>query len=629
MTTASTSQPDLGGVPAGQEPSARIRALAARIGGYETALRAERTLSDALHAGVTARGDLARATMRGASPSEVRELSEMAQRVGEHARQLAAARTPEAYHLNADVRMRSLVPTVGRLSLREFAELTALLPESQARIADWMRTGQAHIAAARSAAQDAAIRHDIARWIADVPQTRPAPIHEPAPVHGPEHPGDAARGSHALHRTPAGRETESASERVPLQSGTDLGVSAVSAPGLPGAHARGSATITVALTPDAPAIATPTRRSEAPSPSPPTHGLGPSEPAPGAPPRAGPAPAGVIAEQGLAGRFVARRLAQYEEVLQARGAASTAREALDHARDGVRAAVVAERAAAGLEAQVAGAFAATYRDPVAARLAFDAATTQGGPEKATATLRRTPEVYGALAAVTLPERRLFRSVLRHDTRGARAGAALAADLAKRASPARAATPALGRVAELANVLRGAEAQAIQAEAAVARLPSGDKLARGIARGVARLDDRAFGALTTALPAHRAALADLLREASVSGLGRDATARVPPSRAQGAGPSKVVMPGAGEGATLQHKQATPRERAAAADVAARAVHHAVQAIAPEELQALIATVRVGAQLVAGLGPAAAASSASVRAAVRTGMGAAFAGREVER
>lgn len=82
-------------------------------------------------------------------------------------------------------------------------------------------------------------------------------------------------------------------------------------------------------------------------------------------------------------------------------------------------------------------------------------------------------------------------------------------------------------------------------------------------------------------------------------------------------------------TAGERAATPRERGAAADLAARSVHQAVQALTPDELQALVTGARVVAQLAAGLAAGAAKDLTSVSHVVRSGVATAIAGREVER
>lgn len=412
-----------------------------------------------------------------------------------------------------------------------------------------------------------------------------------------------------------------------------------------------------------------------------------------------------LAELPARARFVARRLEQYEQVLQAGIDATVAREAFARARDAVADGVTAGRTAAGAESQFREALGRLYRDPASAGRAFEQSAARDGLTKAVSSLRDAPEAYGRLQG----ERAVggWASAVggRPDDRPARAAAKLAADLATRANAARAGVPMATTVGEQVTAMQRAEAQAVRAEAVLAGLPRGDALARSVARGTARLDDRAFAELRAALPTARAELAETFRDTTVQLLARESAGRVArlgerladrtgvdvpqlrtPTAEQrkrvaalhgeaakalidgqelaralggvgaarsgasertvaaaalgtalavdGRGPARSVASESGQGRRDGVQiGASPRARTIAASQAGRLVHQAVQALAPEELQALTTMVRVGAGLglkaVAGLANTAVRNVATVQQAVRAGVGVALAGREVER
>lgn len=417
----------------------------------------------------------------------------------------------------------------------------------------------------------------------------------------------------------------------------------------------------------------------------------------GDPHRANPELARPIAEQSVGARHVAARMAQYEAVLQAGMEAARARETVAVARDAVSDGVHLTRVAQGAEREVASALEKAFRDPAAVRREVDTAVRQVGYEKTAEMLRQTPEVFGALRAADAEVRKAWSVDEKHADRPARAEASHAALLLDRAERTRAQAPTSEQMTRLMQSVDRAEVAAVTAEATLARSPSGDALARGIARGVARLDDRAFGELKGALPVARAELAETFREGAVQALARESAGRVQHLREQvgerlgvspargGAGQTgaqlesaaalheraarslndgrelaRVVgprgaaeLPGtagpergtaregtpAGRDATTaggnrsgagQGGVASPRERLAAADVAARAVHQAVQALTPEELQGLVAAVRAGAEVVKAIGRAGpAAPTIAAHQAVRAGVARMLSGPEVER
>lgn len=407
------------------------------------------------------------------------------------------------------------------------------------------------------------------------------------------------------------------------------------------------------------------------------------------PHRVSPELARPLTDQPMSARFVAQRLEQYDQVLQASIDATVGREAFTRARDVLEDGVAAGRAAAAAEARFQDALALVYRDPAAARREFDKASAQVGFDSAADMLRRTPEMYGQLASTQVPERKMFTTVMRDDDRLARAGAELAADLAGRAAVARESAPTVEHIARFTDTMNRAEAVAVRREAELAQMPRADELARSVARGVARLDERAFAELKAALPLPRAELADTFRDATVQVLARESAGRLQHVREQVAERTGITLPGGKEPSQEQRGQAaalhaettravlngrelaraldvtavagvadsatrgvdagkgaldkmgreanefraSPRARGEAADRSGRLVHQAIQALTPEELQALTTAVRVGAQLAVGasVGVAnlVAKDVATVQGAVRAGVHKALAAREVER
>lgn len=418
------------------------------------------------------------------------------------------------------------------------------------------------------------------------------------------------------------------------------------------------------------------------------------------PHRANPELARPIAEQSLGARHVAARMAQYETVLQAGMEAARARDTVAVARDAVSDGVHLTRVAHGAEREVLDALAKAYQNPAAVRRELDTAVQQVGLEKTADMLRQAPEVFGALRAADAEVRKAWGIDEKDADRPARSEAAHAAVVLDRAERTRVEAPNPEQMTRLMQAADRAEVAAVTAEATLARSPSGDALARSIARGVARLDDRSFGELKAALPVARAELADTFREGAVQALAHESAGRVQHLREQvgerfgigastggaastgpqlesaaalheraarsltdgrelarvlgpregaelpaTAGPDRAVARegregtavgrdgaaaggdrgGAGEGTV-----ATPRERVAAADVAGRAVHQAVQALTPEELQALVTAVRAGAEIVKAIGRAGPAAPAiAAHQAVRAGVARMLAGPEVER
>ena len=239
------------------------------------------------------------------------------------------------------------------------------------------------------------------------------------------------------------------------------------------------------------------------------------------PHRANPDLARPLAEQPRGARYVAARMAQYEAVLQAGMTAADAREALSRARDAVSDGVQQTRMAQGAERDLGSGLAKLYNDPAVARRAIDASIRQMGLDKTTEMLVRTPAEFGDTTTA-------WKAVARDDHHGRqpmRPETAHAVMLLDRAERTRAEAPTPEQMSHLMRVADRAEVVAVAAEAALTRSPGGDALARGIARGVARLDERTFGELKAALPVARAELADTFRESMVQALARESAGRV--------------------------------------------------------------------------------------------------------
>ena len=245
------------------------------------------------------------------------------------------------------------------------------------------------------------------------------------------------------------------------------------------------------------------------------------------PHRANPDIARPLTQQSMGARHVAARITQYEAVLQAGMTAADARETLSRARDGVSDGVQQTRVAQGAERELGGALSKLYNDPSAARRALDAAIRQVGLDKTAEMLLRTPAAFGEVTAA-------WKAVAAHDHHGRqplRPETAHAITLLDRAERTRAEAPTPEQMTGFLRGAERAEVAAVTAEATLARLPNGDALARGIARGVARLDDRAFGEMKAALPVARAELADTFRDATVQALARESAGRVQHLREQ--------------------------------------------------------------------------------------------------
>jgi hypothetical protein len=84
-------------------------------------------------------------------------------------------------------------------------------------------------------------------------------------------------------------------------------------------------------------------------------------------------------------------------------------------------------------------------------------------------------------------------------------------------------------------------------------------------------------------------------------------------------------GVGRGAVV----ASPRERTAAADAGSRAVQQALQALTPDELQALVVALRLGVQLASQIAGAGLGGRSPVPDSLRRGISAALSGREAGR
>ncbi|GJG89680.1 hypothetical protein tb265_48610 [Gemmatimonadetes bacterium T265] len=249
------------------------------------------------------------------------------------------------------------------------------------------------------------------------------------------------------------------------------------------------------------------------------------------PHRANPELARPIAEQSVGARHVVARMAQYESVLQAGMEAARARETVAVARDAVSDGVHLTRVAQGAEREVVSAVEKAYQDPAKVRREVDTAVQQIGYEKTAELLRKTPEVFGALRVADAEMRKAWGVDEKHADRPARAEASHAALLLDRGERTRAEAPTPEQMTRLMQAADRAEVAAVTAEATLARSPSGDALARSIARGVARLDDRAFGELKAALPVARAELAETFREGAVQALARESAGRVQHLREQ--------------------------------------------------------------------------------------------------
>lgn len=404
------------------------------------------------------------------------------------------------------------------------------------------------------------------------------------------------------------------------------------------------------------------------------------------PRRVNPELARPITEQSAGARHVAARISQYEAVLQAGMTAGDARETFSRARDAVSDGVQQTRVAHGAERELGVALAKLYVDPAAARRELDTAIRQVGIDKTSQMLLRTPEVLGETTAAWKAQ----VAIDHYGRQPARSETLHAIMLLDRAERTRAEAPTPEQMTRLVQTTDRAEVAAVTAEAALAGSPSGDALARSIARGVARLDDRAFGELKAVLPVARAELADTFRESAVQALARDSAGRIQHLREQVGERLGVTAGGGGavtgaqlENAATLHERATrslndgrelarvlgprepgiapeqvngtraeqaplggssertgataeqgsvasPRERVMAADVAARAVHQAVQALTPEELQALAGAVRVGVDVVKAMGSVGVGGGAlTAHQAVRAGVARVLTGPEVER
>ena len=255
------------------------------------------------------------------------------------------------------------------------------------------------------------------------------------------------------------------------------------------------------------------------------------------PDRVNPQLARPVNEQPAGARYVAARLAQYEAVLQAGLDAAGARETYARARDAVSDAALQARVAQGTETDFMKALAKAYQDPAAARREIDTSVRQVGIEKTAEMIRKSPEVFSALSKDTseIAEiRKQFPRIDRErpaDWRPARFGAEGVAMRLERVEQTRADAPTADQMKGLLRAVDRAEVAAITAEARLAQLPNGDALARGIARGVARLDDRALEELKATLPVARAELADTFREGAVQALARESAGRVQHLREQ--------------------------------------------------------------------------------------------------
>ena len=235
-------------------------------------------------------------------------------------------------------------------------------------------------------------------------------------------------------------------------------------------------------------------------------GLVPTIPLAAAPERS---PNGAAGE-GSAAAMLARQLETYEHVSALFGEHYAATHALSAAR-----ARLAQIEAAEARAMVAGAnferaLAGVYRDPGAARGAFDRAAVERGIDEAARTMREQPERYGAL--LTVEQRRVFGIVRAEDDGPARRAALSVATQGREAWFARAGVTTPAEAAEARATSPRAVAREREAREALRRHPEKSLLEREIGRAMRQLLPHEIEELRRLVSSPRFALAVKLREA---------------------------------------------------------------------------------------------------------------------
>ena len=166
----------------------------------------------------------------------------------------------------------------------------------------------------------------------------------------------------------------------------------------------------------------------------------------------------------------------------------------------VRSATLAAEYVRRTEERFSEALSRVYRDPPAARAAFEQSLAHAGAGEATRTLAEHPDRLGALLAGTT------------QPLGAGATWKHLAERAREAVEARAPTSAALASAHAERAIGAAQGRRRELDDALGRAPSVDLLERAVGRAVDRLEPRELAQLRSALTAPQAAIAFKAREA---------------------------------------------------------------------------------------------------------------------
>ena len=235
-------------------------------------------------------------------------------------------------------------------------------------------------------------------------------------------------------------------------------------------------------------------------------GLVPTLPLAAAPERS---PNGAAGE-GSAAAMLARRLETYEQVSALFGEHYAATHALSAARARLAQVEAAAGRASVATANFERALTGVYRDPSAARAAFDRAAVERGIDEAARTMREQPQRYGAL--VTVEQRRAFGIVRAEDDGPARRAALSVATQGREAWFVRAGVATPAEAAEARDTTPRAMAREREAREALRRHPEKSLLEREIGRAMRQLLPHEVEELRRLVSSPRFALAVKLREA---------------------------------------------------------------------------------------------------------------------
>lgn len=219
---------------------------------------------------------------------------------------------------------------------------------------------------------------------------------------------------------------------------------------------------------------------------------------------------GGAADEGRAVGRLAHQLETYEQVSMLFGEHYAATHALSAARARLAQVEAAEARAAVARANFEHALAGVYRDPRAARAAFDRAAVERGIDEAARTMREQPERYGTL--VTVEQRRAFGIVRGEDDGPARRAALSVATHGREAWFARAGVATPAEAAEARTTTPRAIAREQETRQALRRHPEKSLLEREIGRAMRQLLPHEIEELRRLVSSPRFALAVKLREA---------------------------------------------------------------------------------------------------------------------